>query len=965
LVTPVQRSSSTTYDGVGNILSTTDPNGYTTTNNYDALNRRISITDPLGNTTTYDYANTGGLTCCGATGGSVLITEIIDGNGKITYYNYDALNRRTNVLNKSGSVSDTITPSDAVTTTTYDADNNRLAVTDPNNNTTKYTFDPLNRVIGLTNAAGDVSTTVYDPANNIIQTVDPRGNVTTSVYDPLNRLIEQSDSVGPVRMESYDPDENVITSTDGNGNVATNAYDALNRRISMTDPLGHTTTTVYDSDDNVVSTTDRDGNTTTWTYDPLNRQISLTDALNFTTTTAYDPDGNVISTTDPLSHTTQYFFDADDRLMQETYPDSSSDTRSYTYDGTGRLTSRLDQNGRTTTYQYNDFYDLTNRQYSVPTNPNDQYTYDLGGRLTNATRNGWTDSFTYDGANRVLTAIQNGQTVSYTYTIPSGIRTITYPGGATVTETYDLRSRLMEVNDGASPPLTRYTYDLDNHPLIRTNRNVTSAHYAYNADNWVTNLIHTNASGVIAGFAYSYDNEGNKTWQSNQTVSADSESYFYDALYRMTNFDVGVLSGGAIPSPSTAEGYVLDAAGNWLSFVSNSVTQTRTHNSVNELLTIDSTQFYYDANGNLINDGIYEYVYDVENRLVDVIRISGGALVGQYSYDALGRRIESVASPAGGATVTFLYYDGARTIEEQDGAGNPQATCTYGRYVDEILTMTRASGVMYYYHPNALFSVEAVTGASGNAVERYTYDVYGEPTVLDGAYNPVPLNSWGTPHSAIMNDYLFTERQLDEESGLYYYRARRYDCGKGRFLQRDPLESAVAANLYEYVKGRPTFATDPTGMEGAPPTPQAPANWTSRKGWFESTVRMGGCCFKVRVEIEWQQQIVMRDGVEYRQWRNLRYLNYQRNPEMPVPCTGREVGELRPNGQWSRWSPPWPPSGEERLQEQANRFGATSPAGSETAARSFAQPPSSGIGDTSPAGTETAAASFAPGLLGD
>ena len=45
---------------------------------------------------------------------------------------------------------------------------------------------------------------------------------------------------------------------------------------------------------------------------------------------------------------------------------------------------------------------------------------------------------------------------------------------------------------------------------------------------------------------------------------------------------------------------------------------------------------------------------------------------------------------------------------------------------------------------------------------------------------------WGTPHSAIGNPYPFTGRQLDEETGLYFYRARYYDSVKGRFLQRDP-----------------------------------------------------------------------------------------------------------------------------------------------------------------------------------
>ncbi|MGP8199108.1 MAG: RHS repeat-associated core domain-containing protein [Limisphaerales bacterium] len=802
--------SRTTYDGDGNIISSTDGDGHTNTYTYDALNRRISSTDPLGNTTTYQYASIGGMPCCGATAGSDLVTGTVDGDGKYTYYHYDELNRRVQEVHKSGSITDTNTPSDAITTYTYDPVNNRIAVTDPNTNTTSYTYDPLNRVIGMTNAAGDVTTSVYDPVGNVIQTVDPRGNVTIYTYDADNRLITESDSVGPVLAESYDAEGNVISTTDGDGNVTTSTYDAINRVISTTDPLGNTTTTTYDADGNVISQVDRDGNRTTYTYDADNRQISVIDALGNTSTTEYDADGNVISVTDPLGHTTQYTYDADNRVIQETYADSPSDRRIYTYGATGHRISRLDQNGQTTTYQYNDFYYLTNRSYSA--GPADQFTYDLGGRIISGSRNGWTDTFTYDGANRVLTAVQNGQTVVYTYVIPSGIRTITYPSALIITEDYDLRSRLMTVNDGGSPVVTLYTYDLDNNVLGRSNRNGTVATYSYNADRWVTNLTHSNTSVLIAGFAYAYDDEGNKTYQQNEAVSSNSESYAYDALYRLTNFDVGTLSGGVIPLPSIAESYNLDADGNWTSYTSNAVTQTRTDNAVDEVLTINTNTLTYDADGNLLDDGNYTHTYDGENRLTTVTRDSDSALVGQYTYDARGRRVIAMVNPGGTPATNVFFYDGNRILEEQNSGGATLATYTYGNYVDEALTMNRG-GLTYYYHPNALFNIEALTDPTGAPVERYTYDVYGEPTVMDGSYNPIPLNAWGTPHSGVGNFYLFTGRQFDEESDLYFYRRRYYEAGLGRFLQRDPAGYAGGLNLYAYVKDRVTGHVDPYGMQ--------------------------------------------------------------------------------------------------------------------------------------------------------
>ena len=58
----------------------------------------------------------------------------------------------------------------------------------------------------------------------------------------------------------------------------------------------------------------------------------------------------------------------------------------------------------------------------------------------------------------------------------------------------------------------------------------------------------------------------------------------------------------------------------------------------------------------------------------------------------------------------------------------------------------------------------------------------------------------------------YTARENDTESGLYYYRARYYDAGAGRFIREDPLGIFGGINLYAYVENEPLRRSDPFGL---------------------------------------------------------------------------------------------------------------------------------------------------------
>jgi RHS repeat-associated protein len=786
-------TSTTVYDPVGNVLSRTDANAHTTTYTYDALNRQVSISNALGGVTTTTYD---------ANGNQIALT---DPNTNTTAYTYDADNRL------AGSTNAML----GVTTYTYDANGNQIALTDPNTNTTLYTYDALNRRVIMTNAVRNEAVyTYYDPVGNVITNIDATSNVTTYIYDPLNRRLSQADSNGGVTASVYDAVGNVLMTDDGDGHVTTYTYDALNRQITAADALNRTNFTTYDPVGNTILTIDPDTNATTYTYDALNRCTNAVDSFLHTTITTYDPVGNTLSLTDEDSHTTTYTYDALNRRVSETYPDAPPRTLFYSYDAVGNVILVTNQNGKATAYSYNALNFETSQQDQSDGLTNN-FTYDDSGRLVAAQRSGWVVTYAYDADNRVTNTTQNGLVVSYVYDVPAHTRTVTYPSGRTITQTCDDRGRLVTVQNGmTNPPIATYSYDAADRILSRAYANGVVAAYTYDADDQVLSLQHTLGATLIAGCNYAYDSDGNKLYEQKLDNPGHSETYAYDALDRLTNYNAGTLSGGVIPSPTLQKAWTLDGVGNWLSFISNSVPQTRSYSTDNELTNINGQTLTYDGDGNLLQDPAYAYYYDQEDRLTNVVRLSDSALVAQYFYDALGRRVMEITNPAGMIGTNVYYYDGNQIIEERDGGGNVVATYTYGNYIDEALTMDRG-GQTYYYHQNALWSPLALTDTNGNPVERYTYDVYGQVTVLDGSYNPLPLNAWGTPHSAVGSPWLFTGRQLDEENGLYYYRARYYDPVKGRFLQRDPREEHDDdGNLYEYVGGEATGRVDPHGTGG-------------------------------------------------------------------------------------------------------------------------------------------------------
>jgi RHS repeat-associated protein len=88
----------------------------------------------------------------------------------------------------------------------------------------------------------------------------------------------------------------------------------------------------------------------------------------------------------------------------------------------------------------------------------------------------------------------------------------------------------------------------------------------------------------------------------------------------------------------------------------------------------------------------------------------------------------------------------------------------------------------------------------GMTVQKYDYDAFGNIK-----FTPYPI--W------IKQPYMFTGREYDPDTGLYYYRARYYDSKAGRFITRDPIGFGGGDyNLYAYVGNNPVNLIDPWGL---------------------------------------------------------------------------------------------------------------------------------------------------------
>lgn len=290
--------------------------------------------------------------------------------------------------------------------------------------------------------------------------------------------------------------------------------------------------------------------------------------------------------------------------------------------------------------------------------------------------------------------------------------------------------------------------------------------------------------------------------------------------------------------------------------------------------TAKTSEFSYDANGNLISihtgnkttdnklqaTNSRKMLWDEENRL---LAVSDNGFVSSYFYDAAGERTVKMSGDGEGVYVNGAL-SGARTGTTNFTAYiSPYMLVRNGGYYTKNVYM-ESERIVSKLSSSDVFATAPVTTNQQQAKysmqtakikERYdslgvvyrgtektgsliTSDAGKIPTPLSYFYHPDHLGSSSlitdqagsivqhleyVPFGETFIDerngnwstpYTFSGKERDEETGLLYVHARYQDSKYGIWYSVDPLaEKYFWTSSYVYCLNNPLKYTDPTGME--------------------------------------------------------------------------------------------------------------------------------------------------------
>ena len=822
------------YDSNGNLSGSINGAGVAdarTLQTYDAFNRLVKIEDSMGNLTFHRYDRNGNLT------NTIVSGELVDDPG-------GARNTRLQEIRSE-----------------FDAEN-RIVRTD------RMFFDPQTRT-SIDDGAATTLTT-YSDASLVIKVVDDRGNAHQTAYDSAWRVAKNTDAAGNETKYEYDRNGNRTNITELEKSqlsgevqvfITQSSFDGIDRLVQTVDSSKTTNRFAYDSRSNQTLFIDGNGNRTTTSYDGIRRQTGTIRYLTDTgvgsgvrvgeiaTSWEWDDNSRLVAEVDDNGHATRYEYDALDRRTKVVYADGTFQTTDY--DVLGNPTHAVDGNKTEVTLGYDLLRRLIRKEIIrgpgiAETTKFEEYHYDGLSRMGYGGDDRSIVRTTYDSLGSPTSEVIEPQgewrpspsdpkpissLASFSHDGTGNLLHATYPKGGKVSYDYDELNRIREIDD-ASGMVVQYRYFGPGRVERKTFGNATWSELRHDGIQGIqnppndfgvrriveeTHFRTTNGvTNIIEQQHFAWDRSANKTLRTTFQVASRTNSYAYDSAYRM------VRSSAADGRGASTNQYRFDGVGNRSSVAIDMVTNVYQLSSLDPERDFQMNQYtatpydgrVYDQNGNLdaINSRTgaqRKLLYDYQNRVVQIEGENG--VIVKFIYDVLGRRLQKTVSLPPGPDkkpifeITRYRYFGNQVCEEDDRNDGFIATYVWGRALDEVLRMTKGA-TNYFYHSDDQGNVMALTDGAGSVMERYDYEDYGRPLLLDA--RGLPLE-----RSTVSNSLLFQGHRFDSETGLYDYRKRFLDPVAGRFIQRDPKGYVDGMNLFTFAGNNPWSRVDPFGTQ--------------------------------------------------------------------------------------------------------------------------------------------------------
>ncbi len=571
----------------------------------------------------------------------------------------------------------------------------------------------------------------------------------------------------------------------------------------------------YDAVGNLTNHVDRAGRVTRMSWLPTRKLESVSRTVNGQTvglTHEYDQQMNSLVIKDALNRQVEsYILDANDRPVSVANLEGQTMSINYGLDNFIKSVTRFDYSYITNTYD--DSGRLVQIQYPGAAISCE---YLANGLLKKISDSAGSVSNAYDMANRLTKTVgaTPNSTVEYGYHPGGQVSAVTSLIGE-VSYALDAGDRLSSI---AAPAGTfGYSYNANNGLIAKVARasGVFTVTNKFDAMDQVTEIKWAAGTNQPITFNYGHNNAGMIT-QKVTVINGlgATNNYTYDNLDRLTS------EIRHVDTNTFTVAYAYDRAGNRTQMTENGTNINYYLGQGNRLNTFGATGDYdYDAAGNVTdieyNDGRdLGLTWDSRYRLTAVS--TNGTPSETYTYDALGRRVSITSA----GITEKMVYDGMHVIADTDQYGNLRRSYTYGPGIDNILAMTVHTGgtaVKYYYVKDHLGSVQAIVDSSGDIVESYEYDAFGN--VL-GVFDSTGGVMQG---SSVGNRYLWQGREYSWNTRLYYFRARWYDPKTGRWLSNDPIGISGGLNQYVFCANNPVNFVDPTGEAAI----EAHDYWTS------------------------------------------------------------------------------------------------------------------------------------------